>query len=247
MLNIYENLLRAIIIDILGEHPSDYKGISEEKANRWEEKREEQTKKDNGRCFEPRLIYYSEFYDLGIIIEKNWEQFKPIFKDKKRFQVFYKEISDHRNTVAHGRYLIGCQNLLLEGILRDTKNLRTMYHNKNTNLDDFFIRIYKISDNLGNVWTDTIKPESRPILKVGDEYELTIEAHDPKERKIHYYCVHPHTKEKSPQQTSPVIEIKIDESMIKRCLTLSIYAHTPESEYENLVFRNINISVIPQH
>jgi hypothetical protein len=184
MINEYENLLRTIILEFLGDNPSEYK-ISDERINKWKEKKDIEVKKSKGICLENRLIYYSDFYDLKTIINKNWELFSLVFLNKKRFEVFFEELENYRNSAMHGRSLTKSQNLILEGILLDQKNLKTIYHNKNKMKEDYFIQITKVSDNIGNIWSETGK-SNKPILRVDDEYELLVEATDPLDREIIY-------------------------------------------------------------
>jgi hypothetical protein len=74
MIQEYENLLRSIISNTLGiVDETDFK-VSPERIVKWKDKREEELKKFDGILSEKRLIYYSDFYDLGNIISKNWDK-----------------------------------------------------------------------------------------------------------------------------------------------------------------------------
>ena len=115
----------------------------------------------------------------------------PILFDKKRFQVFFKEVTQFRKMINSGNELIKSQENLLSGIVMDLKNAITIYNNKENLVDDYFISIQKVSDNLGSSWTKSnSQKQQKPILKVGDEYELLVEANDPKDRKIEYQLAH---------------------------------------------------------
>ena len=242
MINKYENTLRRLIIDSIGYDDSiDYK-ISPERIEKWKEKREIESKKNKGILFENRLIYYSDFYDLKSIIDKNWSVFLPILLNKKRFEIFFKEIENFRNTVAHGRNLTLSQNLLLEGILIDLKNSITIYHNKNEMKSDFFIELTKINDNLGNIWSKT-EIWKKPILRVGDEYELLIEANDPKDREIEYK-IFTLTGFKL-EQKSNRFNFTIGNELVGKATTLYFNAFTPSSEYKNSDGPMLNITVLP--
>ncbi len=78
MIQEYENVIRQIILSILGNDDSADFGITDDRLKKWEEKREIEKKKYGGVLTENRLIYYSDFYDLKTIIEKNWNLFKKI-------------------------------------------------------------------------------------------------------------------------------------------------------------------------
>ncbi|RZK25587.1 MAG: hypothetical protein EOO43_05140 [Flavobacterium sp.] len=240
MINDYENLLRSIILHFLGNDSNNYR-VTPERIKRWFEKKAEEFKK-YGLITEDRIIYYSDFYDLETIIDKNWEAFNPMLGDKRRFQTFFKEVSKFRNTIAHGRTLTRSQALILEGIFLDLKNQKTMYHNKNENKDDYFIRITKISDNLGNIWTCSHGP--RPTLRVGDEYELLVEATDPKEREIEYQIFM--FNNINIVQKSNRFNIVITQEMVSSFEFVVIGAYTPESSYNNRDSFNISVTIFPK-
>lgn len=242
MINEYENLLRTIILEFLGENLEEYK-VPDERTKKWNEKKEVETKKNKNICFENRLIYYADFYDLETIISKNWERFQLVFLNKKRFEVFFKEIENYRNSVMHGRSLTKSQNLILEGILLDQKNLKTIYHNKNEMKEDYFIRINRITDNIGNIWDDKLN-SNKPLLRVGDEYELLIEATDPLDREIIYELFF-YNKILNIKQKGNRFNFKINKEFICKTGRIIIKAYTPDSEYNNEDLLGINITVLP--
>lgn len=176
MTDIYENVLRQLVIHLIGDEDSAQYKVSIDRVEKWKEKREIETKKHKGIQSENRLIFFSDFYDLKTIVSKNWKIFLPVLLDKKRFEIFFDEVEKFRNTVSHGRNLTSGQNSLLIGIVSDLKNMITMYHNKNEEKDDYFIQLMRVSDNLGNFWSKNKSPKNYPKLRVGDEYELIIEA-----------------------------------------------------------------------
>lgn len=243
MINEYENLLRTIILEILGENPSEYK-ISDDRMSNWNEKKDIEVKKNKGICLENRLIYYSDFYDLKTIINKNWELFLPVFLNKKRFEVFFEELENYRNSVMHGRSLTKSQNLILEGILLDQKNLKTIYHNKNKMKEDYFIQITKVSDNIGNIWSKTGN-SNKPLLRVDDEYELLVEATDPLDREI-IYELHFFNKIPSIKQKENRFNIRIGKEFICKSERLLLRVSTPDSEYKNEDIAGIDITVLPK-
>tara|TARA_R110002126_G_scaffold157104_1_gene304582 strand:- start:8078 stop:8818 length:741 start_codon:yes stop_codon:yes gene_type:complete len=242
----YENALRQLIIDILGDaDKSDY-NISNEISDKWFAKRTIEQKKNDGFLFEKRIIFYADFDDLGLIIDTNWEHFLPVLKDKKRFQVFFKEVAQFKNAIKNGNTLIKSQENLLSGITMDLKNGITIYNNKKNLVDDYFISIQKISDNLGTSWTKSItENQKKPMLKVGDTYELLIEANDPKDRKIEYQLVH-FSGQLKLNQNSNRFNFKIDKNLIGQNTMLIIKAFTKESDYKNESIRKIYLTVLPE-
>lgn len=108
--------------------------------------------------------------------------------------------------------------------------------------EDHFVRINTISDNLGNSWPGNPK---KPVLRVGDYYELSIDAVDPKDREIEYQL----TTYKGifiRFQKSNRFSFKIDHSFIGKDTSLIIQVRTPNSEYENKDGNVIKATVLPQ-
>ena len=247
MINEYENTLRRLIINIIGSEDSSIYKVPLERVEKWKEKREIEIKKNKGVVYEKRLLYYSDFYDLKTIVDKNWVLFLPILHNKKRFEAFYCELENYRNTIAHGRNLTSSQECLLKGILSDLKNLITIYHNKNEMKDDYFIRILKINDNLGNIWEKSVFGP-KPILRVGDDYELLIEANDPKEREIEYVVstLSLSLPKLDLKQKTNRFTFKIEKWMVSQNFKIYIKAKTPDSTYNNEDLTSIDLMVLPE-
>ncbi|WP_282019173.1 Swt1 family HEPN domain-containing protein [Salegentibacter mishustinae] len=243
-INEYENNLRLIITDILGSGDnSDYK-VSDKRIQNWKEKREIERKKYKDILVENRLIYFSDFYDIKTIIHKNWEKFTRILGDKKRFEVFFDEIEKYRNTLAHGRTLTTSQENLLNGIIADLKNAITIYRNKNEMKEDYFIRIIKVSDNLGNSWPAKISERAKPQLRVGNEYELIVEANDPKDRIIKY-SLSSNKGNIIEEQDSNRLIFTVQNKHIGEKVALIVRAFTPDSEYQNIAAQVIRTTILP--
>ncbi len=244
MIQEYENLLRTIITNVLGSvDETDFK-VTSERIDKWKEKREIEKKKFDGILLEPRILYYSDFYDLSIIISKNWERFQPIFNDKKRFDILFSEIETFRNTISHGRQLLPYQQHLLEGIVGDLKTKLVIHHNKNMNSDDYFIKLLKISDSLGNVWDGNglrLGMITDNTLRVGDTIEFLIEAYDPKGRDITYKIECGDITLTSHTNT---FSFTVNKSMIGRLKGIRIEAST-EAEYKNTCGTDFVFSILP--
>ena len=242
----YENTLRQLIIDTLGDADKSEYTISTEISDKWFAKRTVEQNKNDGFLFEKRIIFYADFDDLALVIDKNWEHFLPVLKDKKRFQVFFKEVAQFKKVVNSGNELIKSQENLLSGITMDLKNAITIYNNQKNLVDDYFITIQKISDNLGTSWTKSnTENQKKPMLKVGDTYELLVEANDPKDRKIEYQLVHFSGILKI-NQNSNRFNFKVDKNLIGQNTMLIIKAFTKESDYKNESIRKIYLTVLPE-
>lgn len=247
MIQEYENIMRQIILSILGNDDSVDFGITDDRLNKWKEKREIERKKYSGVLTENRLIYYSDFYDLKTIIDKNWNLFKQILEDKKNFEVTFKKIETFRNTKSHGRPLFTHQNKLIEGILGEAKALLVKYHNKNADMNDYFIRILRISDSLGNSWTPNHPNISgmttKSHVRVDDRINIIIEAFDPKSREITYQLKGANLDLSNETGEFELIATK---EMISRRYSLSAIVFTNEEEYDNCEQKAIQYIIIPK-
>ncbi|WP_235299776.1 Swt1 family HEPN domain-containing protein [Portibacter marinus] len=238
----YENSIRRIIIIALGFEDSVNYKISSARIEKWKEKREIEKKKYKGIMTETRLIYYSDFYDLKTIILKNWEKFKHVLNDKKRFEVFFSEIEKFRNSEAHGRTLTSNQIKLIEGITNDLKNLITLSHNRSKMIEDYFIEIIKVSDNLGNICYGSLNDPI--VLRVDDVYEIIVEANDPKDREIEYEIAIFNTNFKITQVQNR-FTFKVTNEIVGKKRQLSIRVKTPASEYNNSANMTLSLIVLP--
>lgn len=248
-ITVFENTLRSLIIKIIGDSDDSPYKVPDARSEKWKEKREIEKKKYKDLLTENRLIFYSDFYDLQTIIDKNWNLFLPVFHDKKRFEVFFAEVEKFRNTLSHGRSLTSSQEKLLEGITGDLKNTITVFHNKNDMQDDYFIRIIRITDSLGNVWENSVQSPSsgkKPVLRVGDDYELIVEANDPKDRGIKYKITTIMGHLKIGPQDSNRFNFQIEKNLIGTTSMVTVGAFTPSADYDNEDHFVIILTVLPK-
>lgn len=54
-----------------------------------------------------RILEHVYYRDLGVIIDKFWNEFRPVFLDKNRTLMKLTELEDLRNDIAHNRVLSG--------------------------------------------------------------------------------------------------------------------------------------------
>lgn len=244
MTNEYENTLRRIITSVIGAEDNSEFGVSNERLEKWKEKREIEIKKYKGLIAESRIIYFSDFYDLKNIILKNWSLFLPILLNKKRFEAFFDEVEKYRNTTAHGRELYSYQLELLKGITEDLKSQFIIYHNKNMDANDFFIRILKISDSLGSIWEidNSYLYSSGKTLRVGDTIEFIVDAFDPKGRKIQYGL---YIEGARIETDNNLMSVTITQKMVSKFGVFRLTAKTNEQEYENYTACEIDYVILP--
>lgn len=214
-----ENSLRDFISLILwNKHKENWIqncGITQKRIEQWEAKKVEDAKKLQSGITEERLIYYSDFYDLVTIIEKNWEtDFKIVFADLATFRVFFKQLENFRNPDAHRRELLTHQKHLIIGIAGEIRNRMVAYRSKMETDDDIFPRIESIRDNYGNIWIPSKEfyVNTETLLHPGDVLEFIITATDPLGGKLFYGLGDIYAK----WQESNIIAITIGEEHIGR-------------------------------
>ncbi|WP_118976317.1 hypothetical protein [Taibaiella koreensis] len=212
-----ENAMRDFIaVKMEAQFGADWfpsSGISAERIEKWKEKREEERRKFGAVVLEERLLYFSDFYDLGVIIEKNWEKiFHPVFEDKKTFTIFWKLLGDYRNPDAHRRELLTFQKHLVAGMSGYLRNKIVVHRSKMETDNDIFPRIESITDNYGNVWVPGQGAGMfETILYPGEKLEFNVKATDPEGRKLQY-GFHPNLQ----WQDSHVLKVDLDNSHIAK-------------------------------
>lgn len=189
-----ENSLRDFISQKLFEnYKEDWLsrcGISQNRIEAWKRNKEVEEKKQKYGTSDERLIYYSEFYDLQTLVEKNWELFGEVFGKKKEFSLFMKFLNDYRNPDAHKRELLPHQKHLVIGMSGEIRNRITIYRSNQDTGDSYFPRIENVRDNLGNSWVPgNLKVViTKNVLRPGDKLEFVVSANDPMEEPI-MYCL----------------------------------------------------------
>jgi hypothetical protein len=187
--NSLRDFISVLLPEKLGQEWLSKCGISPERVTKWEEKRDTERKKLHSGITEDRIIYFSDFYDLGNIVSKNWEKiFQPVFIDKKVFEVFINQLETYRNTQAHARELLTFQKYLILGISGHIRNRIVAYRSKMETSQDIFPRFESVRDNYGNTWDPTKPKFIRPdtILHPGDVLEFTMTASDPEGLPLNY-------------------------------------------------------------
>lgn len=246
MIIAYENLLKKLIIEVIGaSDDTDYK-IDADVKEQWLTKRKLEKEKNDDALLDKRLIHFADFFDLKIIINKNWDKFESILKNKERFLVFFDEVNQYRNALHHGQSLTKSQEALLAGITNDLKNNYTIHQNKMNSRNDHFVLINSISDNLGYCWNNQSEENAtKPTLKVNDEYELLVDANDPKDREITYEVYHFAGSFRVKQKENR-FTFTITKDLVGLNTLLVVKAFTPKSDYKNESVFKINITVIPE-
>lgn len=186
-----ENVLRDFISASLekkfGISWFDKCGLPVDRISKWKEKLEVEKKKRRYSSCDPRLIYYSDFYDLDNILKKNWDLFSAAFGERKEVEVFLKILEDYRNANAHGRELLTYQKHLAVGVTGEIRNRITKFRSMQETGESYFPRIESIHDNYGNSWkVGDMSVRTGLILREGDLLEFVVSANDPQDGQIQY-------------------------------------------------------------
>lgn len=105
-----ENNLRKLIVEVLSKKSSqnNLSGwvtlIQSKIIKKWEERKNKEDISYQG-IGSSKLIDYSEFGDIKIIIQKNWDEFSQIFYSQETIASKLDELEIIRNTIAHNREL----------------------------------------------------------------------------------------------------------------------------------------------
>jgi HEPN superfamily Swt1-like protein len=153
-INAVEVALRDLIEQVLGEK-FGVDWINEcgtpEKIQQWRERRIQEAKQRDATVAEERLIYYSDFTDLGPIIKRHWELFKACLDDQRTFLVYMERLEDFRNAPMHSRALVPFEQALVEGMTGEIRNKVTIYRSQVEEVDRHFPRMEFARDSFGNV------------------------------------------------------------------------------------------------
>tara|TARA_R110002124_G_scaffold266548_1_gene433479 strand:+ start:1160 stop:1939 length:780 start_codon:yes stop_codon:yes gene_type:complete len=162
--------------------------LTSQRIEGWKAKREEEQKKFVTGLTEDRLIYFAEFHDLLIIIEKNWDAvFKPVFDDLKEFRILFNLLLSFRNPHAHHRELLTFQKHLIVGISGYFRGQIVKFRSKMETGEDVFPRIESVNDNYGNIWTPGVGAViAQEVLRPGDDLEFMVKGTDPKGESLEY-------------------------------------------------------------
>jgi len=127
-LYILENELRELIVKGLTEKSSEnnFSGwitlIQRNIIQKWEKRKSEEDK-NYQRISSSKLIDYSEFGDIKLIIQKNWDEFSKIFTSQEIIASKLDELEQIRNTIAHNRELSLQEFKRLEIYLSDIEKI----------------------------------------------------------------------------------------------------------------------------
>ena len=195
-----ENSLRDFIEQAFrtkhGDNWVNLCGINTAQIKKWEAAKLKEQKKQKYGVVEPRLIYYADFYDLYPILKSNWTHtFELIFGvDYNTMDVWLEALRTVRNQEAHGREILEHQKYMALGAAGEIRTRLIRYRSKMETAEDYFPRIERVNDDIGNVWTTGQEKvvKTYAVLRSGDLITFTITASDPHGATLEYCIVLPH-------------------------------------------------------
>ena len=187
-----ENSLRDFITFILSSSfGSDWEqkcGVTEDRLNKWKERKESENKRQKSGAGDERLIYYADFYDLKTILKKHSNLFSIALGDFKTFEVWLSELEKLRDPDAHRRELLPHQKNLILGVSGELRTKIARYRSSQETSDSYYPRIEFAADNLGNSWkigdSNWVKTDKK--LRPGDVLEYVVTASDPLEEPLQF-------------------------------------------------------------
>ena len=163
-------------------------GVSAERLQKWENRKNEDVRKQNTGVVEERLIYYADFYDIKTILKKHWQHFSAALGNWKTIEVYLSELEKLQNPDAHRRELLIHQKHLALGIAGEVRSRLVRYRSKQETSEDYYPRIESIHDNLGNQWVpgSPSSVNTGMALRPGDTLEFVVTARDPNGDDLEY-------------------------------------------------------------
>jgi len=200
-----ENALRDLISVTLessfGQDWISKCGVTAERIDKWKQRKAEEIKRQDGITAEERILYYSDFYDLAVILKKHWNLFSAVFGDWRRIEIYLDDLGQLRNSDAHRRELLPHQARLAEGVAGEIRTRIIRYRSKMETAQDCFPRIECVRDNLGHIWTPQSATSSggnlftNTILRSGDVLNLIVTASDPLGEALQYQFALQHLRQ----------------------------------------------------
>ena len=182
-INLVETVLRQAAHAVLKDAWQEHVDLDDLKRRRLEE-----SKSRNGAVVEADLLAYTHLYELEKIVDRRWEQFKPILKDKKRFTVYMDRLKDFRNAPMHSRTLLPFERELLAGIAGEIRNSFTIWRSEQAPDMTWYPRVESIIDSFGNDLTpkgDDAALMRAPVrLRPGQIVEFRCAGWDPQDRQL---------------------------------------------------------------
>ena len=145
-----ENALRDFIANVLskkfGQNWIEQCGVTQERLQKWQERKDAEYKRQKFGTVDERLIYYADFYDLETMLNKHWSDFSEALGEWKTMKVWLEELGRLRDPDAHRRELLPHQKHLAIGIAGEIRTRLVRYRSKQETGEDYYPRIESAMD-----------------------------------------------------------------------------------------------------
>ena len=131
-------LIETLGIEAYGEDWPRKFGVTVKDLAWWRKKQAREAVRRGAGVAEPRLIYFSTFFDLERIVLDNWTVFEPVFGDSTRTGVYLEKLRELRNPDAHHRALTTSEKALIEGIAGELRTQITRHMSRRDTPDEYF-------------------------------------------------------------------------------------------------------------
>lgn len=196
-----EQALRDVVAAVMfEEHGPDWleKVVPHEVLERWRSVRAEEERQRAGHVLAGVTdLSYAFLGDLVELIKKkgHWSKlFEPIFGEKAATFALLDLLQRIRRPVDHARPLLPFEEDLASGIAGYLRNRVTIYLSNQDPIGDYYSRIERVEDNLGNAFTH--QPGADPdligvintatTLRVGDQVRFRCRGTDPEGRPLNW-------------------------------------------------------------
>jgi len=185
--NAIRDLYNFILPSQLGESWLQICGVTAERIGKWQERQQEDDNKFGS--YDPRVIYYADFYDLKTILRKNWDKgLSSVFGNLRETEVLLDILADLRNPDAHRRELLPYQRHLAIGISGKIRTNISGYLSNMETRDSYYSKLESVQDSLGNTWSigDRNPLPTGCVLRVGDNIQFQVSGSDPKGEPVEF-------------------------------------------------------------
>jgi hypothetical protein len=228
--NSLRDLFNFMLPSKLGENWLEKCGVTLNRIQQWQGRQQEDGRKFG--FYDPRVIYYADFYDLKTILKKNWEKgLSDVFGNLREMEVLLDILADLRNPDAHRRELLPYQKHLALGIAGKIRTKITGYLSNMETRDSYYSKIESVQDSLGNTWSigDRNPFPTNCILRPGDNLQFQVTGSDPKGDAVEFGLLPLTMPFRVMWSSTGSFDLTIDQSHIKEVLWIFIAIKSPRN------------------
>lgn len=174
-LNVVETVLRNAIRFTFSVSWMDRAGAPS--AEKLAERHTTEISRRKGSVVSSDLLDYTMTHELTHFVEKNWEEFKPIFNDFPRTKEFFRIVNSIRNTIAHNRSLLPFEENLVSGIAGQLSNQVSLFLGSAEVSGHYYPLIESAVDSFGQEGTEwRVQPYVESFIRVDVGQQVILRA-----------------------------------------------------------------------